>query len=533
MSSASHHTATTIPTLLAERVRQHPDKAFVVEGDFTLTYGDALKAARALGCWLMNEGCLAGDRVAIWAPNCQQWIVAALGAQLIGATIVTLNTRYKGNEAADILQRSGARFLFCIDHFLNVDYPEQLASHPLPDLAGTVTITLNSQSDAFADCLKQGHALLETSNNNRAALEDAISRVEPDTLSDILFTSGTTGKAKGVVTDHGQNLRAFSAFADILGLEADDRYLIINPFFHSFGYKAGWLATLIAGATAFPLAIFDVPQVMACVARYRINVMPGPPTLFQSILDHPDFDREKLVTLSKATTGAAVIPTQLIEAMWQTLGLDTVITAYGLSESCGLVTMCRRGDAAHTIAHSSGRAIPEVEVAIQSADGDMMAAGESGEIVVRGYNVMRGYFEDSEATEQAIDADGWLHTGDVGHLDDAGNLYITDRLKDMYICGGFNCYPAEIELQIAQHPAVAQAAVVGAPDKRLGEVGVGFLVPAHGEHPDRDELIAWCREHLANYKVPRHIFWVDSLPLNATGKVLKTELRERLGTLIE
>ena len=533
MPSASDLSAATIPTLLVERARRHPEKAFVVDGDVTLTYRDTLKAARALACWLMNAGCVSGDRVAIWAPNCQQWIVAALGAQLIGATIVTLNTRYKGSEAADILARSGARFLFSIDHFLDVDYPKQLTPYPLPDLAETVTMTLHSQTDAFADCLKQGHALLKASDTQRAALENAINGVQPDTLSDILFTSGTTGKAKGVVTDHGQNLRAFSAFADILGLEADDRYLIINPFFHSFGYKAGWLATLISGATAFPLAVFDVPEVMACVARYRINVMPGPPTLFQSILDHPDFDRETLGTLSKATTGAAVIPTQLIEAMWQTLGLDTVITAYGLSESCGLVTMCRRGDAAHTIAHSSGRAIPDVEVAIRSAEGDMMAAGESGEIVVRGYNVMRGYFEDPLATEQAIDAQGWLHTGDVGHLDDAGNLYITDRLKDMYICGGFNCYPAEIELQITQHPAVAQAAVVGAADKRLGEVGVGFLVPAQGEHPDRDELIAWCREHLANYKVPRHIFWVDSLPLNATGKVLKTELRERLRTLIE
>ena len=530
-SASTTPPAMTIPTLLMQRAAAHPDKAFIVDGDTTLSYGNTLERVRALGCWLVQQGCKPGDRVAIWAPNCQQWIVAALGAQMVGATVVTLNTRYKGSEAADILERSGARFLFAVDRFLDIDYPAQLAGFSLPDLAATVTITLHSQVDELATCLEQGRSLLQQAPP-LAAFEDAASGVSGNTVSDILFTSGTTGKAKGVITEHQQNLRAFTEFAAILGLEASDRYLIINPFFHSFGYKAGWLATLIAGATAYPLAVFDVAQVMASVSTHQINVMPGPPTLFQSIMDHPDFDPEKLATLAKATTGAAVIPTQLIEAMWQKLGIETVITAYGLSETCGLVTMCRRGDSAATIANTSGRPIADVEVCIRDPEGRSLAAGETGEITVRGYNVMRGYFENESATRETIDEQGWLHTGDVGHLDDAGNLYITDRLKDMYISGGFNCYPAEIEQQLLQHSAVAQAAIVGIDEARLGEVGVAFVVPTGSDHPSEAELYSWCRDQMANYKVPRHVFWRDSLPVNATGKVLKTELRQLAATLL-
>ena len=530
-SASTTPPAMTIPTLLMQRAAAHPDKAFIVDGETTLSYGNTLERVRALGCWLVQQGCKHGDRVAIWAPNCQQWIVAALGAQMVGATVVTLNTRYKGSEAADILERSGARFLFAVDRFLDIDYPAQLAGFSLPDLAVTVTITLHSQVDGLGTCLEQGRSLLQQAPA-LAAFEDAASGVSGNTVSDILFTSGTTGKAKGVITEHQQNLRAFTEFATILGLEASDRYLIINPFFHSFGYKAGWLATLIAGATAYPLAVFDVAQVMASVSTHQINVMPGPPTLFQSIMDHPDFDPEKLATLAKATTGAAVIPTQLIEAMWQKLGIETVITAYGLSETCGLVTMCRRGDSAATIANTSGRPIADVEVCIRDPEGRSLAAGETGEITVRGYNVMRGYFENESATRETIDEQGWLHTGDVGHLDEAGNLYITDRLKDMYISGGFNCYPAEIEQQLLQHSAVAQAAIVGIDEARLGEVGVAFVVPTGSDHPSEAELYSWCRDQMANYKVPRHVFWRDSLPVNATGKVLKTELRQLAATLL-
>ena len=276
------------------------------------------------------------------------------------------------------------------------------------------------------------------------------------------------------------------------------------------------------------MAVFDVPAVLKAISTHQISVMPGPPTLFQSILMHPDLDAFDISSLKKATTGAATIPTQLIVAMRETLGIDTVITAYGLSETCGLVTMCRPGDAPNIIAKTSGRAIPEVEVGIMRQDGTLAPPEETGEIVVRGFNVMQCYFNNEQATSETIDKDGWLHTGDIGSLDGAGNIRITDRLKDMFISGGFNCYPAEIENQLLNHNEVAQAAVVGMPDERMGEVSAAFVVRTPASQLLEADLIDWSRQNMANYKVPRRIIFTEMLPLNASGKVLKTELRAML-----
>jgi acyl-CoA synthetase (AMP-forming)/AMP-acid ligase II len=346
-------------------------------------------------------------------------------------------------------------------------------------------------------------------------------------LSDILFTSGTTGRPKGVVATHAQTVQVFTVWSDIVGLTTGDRYLIVNPFFHTFGYKAGIVACLITGATMVPEPVFDVPAVLERIAAESITMLPGPPTLYLSILNHPDRDAYDLSSLRLAVTGAAPVPVEMIERMRNELTFSTILTAYGLTESTGTVSMCRRGDDAETISASSGRAIPDVEVRIVDPDGDEVERGTSGEIVVRGYNVTAGYFEDPEATAKAIDADGWLHTGDVGTMDERGYIDITDRLKDMFIVGGFNAYPAEIENTLLGHPAIANCAVVGVPDERMGEVGHAYVVARDGASIDPDEVVAWSRERMANYKVPRAVHVVDDLPTNASGKVLKYELRER------
>jgi acyl-CoA synthetase (AMP-forming)/AMP-acid ligase II len=333
------------------------------------------------------------------------------------------------------------------------------------------------------------------------------------------------------MTTHSQTLRTFATWAEVVGLRAGDRYLIVNPFFHTFGYKAGILACLMAGATIVPEPVFDVDVVLHRIAEERITVLPGPPTIFQSILDHPHRDAVDLASLRLVVTGAAVVPVELVEGLWADLGIETVLTAYGLTEATGTVTMCRRGDSAEVISATSGRAIPDVEVRVVDADGAEAPVGEAGEIVVRGYNVMSGYLDDPEATAEAIDGDGWLHTGDVGRLDDAGNLAITDRLKDMYVSGGFNVYPAEVEAVLRRHPGVAQVAVVGVPDRRMGEVGLAVVVPAPGADAaaTATELAAFAGDRLANFKVPRRVEVLDALPTNASGKVLKRELRARFG----
>ena len=432
--------------------------------------------------------------------------------------------------------------LFTVQGFLGTDYPGLLdeaaaAGESVPDLErvvvlrtdaiddGVVATTAGTRAVGWADFLAEAE---------RCEAEVAAGRtasISPEDLSDLVFTSGTTGHPKGAMTTHGQSLRTFATWSEVVGLRAGDRYLIVNPFFHTFGYKAGILACLMAGATMVPEPVFDVDVVLQRVSDERISVLPGPPTIFQSILDHPKRDAYDLATLRLVVTGAAVVPVELVEALWSDLGIDTVLTAYGLTEATGTVTMCRRGDSAAVISATSGRAIPDVEVRVVDAEGDAVASGGAGEILVRGYNVMSGYFCDPDATAAAIDAADWLHTGDVGFLDGGGNLTITDRLKDMYVSGGFNVYPAEVEAVLRRHPGVGQVAVIGVPDHRMGEVGLAVVVPTAGADPSAlgDELPDLAREQLANFKVPRRVEVVDVLPTNASGKVLKRELRARFG----
>ncbi len=303
-----------------------------------------------------------------------------------------------------------------------------------------------------------------------------------------------------------------------MGCRHDDRYLVVNPFFHSFGYKIGIVVGLLTGATLYPVATFDVD---ADDAADRVasgsRCCPGAPTIYQSLLNAPGRAERDLSSLRLAVTGAAVVPVVLIERMREDLGIDHVVTAFGMTEAV-VVTMCREEDSAETVATTCGRAIPGMEIRI----------AENGELLVRGEHVMLGYLDDEAATAEAIDADGWLHTGDIGTLDAAGNLTITDRLKDMYICGGFNVYPAEVEQALARLDGVADVAVVGVPDDRMGEVGKAYVVVSTGstDVPTPDDVIAFAKERLANFKVPRHVELVDALPRNLSGKVLKTELRD-------
>ena len=513
----------TIPQLISTAAERYGQRVFLEEGELTLSFADFARHSRRLAAALIASGIQRGDRIAVWAPNIYEWVVAALGVQTIGAILVTLNTRYKGSEAAAILRRSRARLLFSIGNFLDTDYPAQLQQENTPELAETVVFRqTETKLCRWQDFLQRGDAIED------AVIDEHIACVKGSDTADILFTSGTTGSPKGVKTAQAQNLKAFTIFSDILGLQQHDRYLVINPFFHSFGYKAGILACLIRGVSLLPHAVFDAGAILKRIAADRISVLPGPPTLFQSLLAHPQLGEYDISSLRAATTGAAAIPVELIQQMQQTLGFERVITAYGLTESCGLVSMCRQSDSPETIARTSGRAIPDIELRCVDNNNRPVAVGAAGEIVVRGFNVMQGYFEDPQATVDTIDADGWLHTGDIGILDEQGNLRITDRLKDMFISGGFNCYPAEIENTLAGHPAIAMSAVIGVPDKRLGEVPAAFVVLKPQTQLTTDDLVNWCRNTMANYKVPQQVHFVEALPLNAAGKVLKTELRKQI-----
>ncbi|MFP8875359.1 MAG: FadD3 family acyl-CoA ligase [Myxococcota bacterium] len=519
---ASPSASGTIPRLVQDSATRFGDNIAMEDGGRVLSYAELGEEALRATSAFIAAGVEPGDRVGIWAQNCLEWVLAAIGLQSAGAVLVPLNTRFKGGEAAYILNKSRARLAFTVEEFLDTGYVAMLEAEELPHLESIVTLkgeTANTRS--WQDFLAGGEAV------DADQARERLTAVAPDDLSDILFTSGTTGKPKGVMCNHQQVLRGFEAWTEVIGLREGDRYLIVNPFFHAFGYKAGWLSCIMRGATMLPHPVFDVPEVLRRVSADRISTLPGPPALLQSILMHPDRGDYDLSHLRLCVTGAAAIPVELVRRMHDDLGFETVITGYGLTESSGIATMCRDGDDATTIATTSGRAIPDVEVLCVDEAGNEVPRGESGEVVVRGYNVMLGYFEDEAQTREAIDAEGWLHTGDIGVMDERGYLQITDRLKDMFIMGGFNCYPAEIEGLLFEHPQVAQVAVIGVPDERLGEVGMAFVVAEPGTQPKPDELIAWSREHMANYKVPRRVEVVDELPLNASGKVQKFILREK------
>jgi acyl-CoA synthetase (AMP-forming)/AMP-acid ligase II len=517
----SEQDALTIPAALDRAAREFPDVEAVVDGTVRVTYARLGEQVRRAARAFTASGVGRGDRIAVWAPNSLAWMVTALGAVTAGAVLVPLNTRYKGDEARWPLTKAKVRMLFVEDGFLGIDYPAMLGLDGagtipgLPDLETVVTFNGPQRPGvtSWEEWLEAGEGAPDPEP------------VAPDDVADILFTSGTTGLPKGVLCTHVQNVRTYLAWSGRTGVTAGDRYLIINPFFHTFGYKAGVLACLLRGATMVLQRVFDVAETLRLIEAERITVLPGPPTIYTSLLDAPDLSRRDLSSLRLAVTGAADVPVALVRRI-RTL-FPQVVTAYGLTESSGTVTACSVGDDDVTVATTSGRPIEDVEVRVADAEGRPVPTGQDGEILVRGYNVMLGYLDDPQATAETI-RDGWLVTGDRGRLDERGYLAITGRSKDMFTVGGFNVYPAEVESALVRHDAVSEAAVIGVPDERMGEVGRAYVRTRPGREVTAEELIAHCRERLANFKVPREVVFVDDFPRNAAGKVRKVDLRKEI-----
>ncbi|AGB24677.1 acyl-CoA synthetase (AMP-forming)/AMP-acid ligase II [Mycobacterium sp. JS623] len=474
----------TIPEMVLSAADRFGDAEAVVDGPLRLTFTEVVARIRCAAGAFADIGIEKGDRVAIWAPNCAEWIIAAFGLLTAGGVLVPVNTRFKPDEAADIIGRSGAKAVLVQKGFLGLDYTAP---------AGVPVIGLKSE---FLSGGSPFHR-----------------EVAGTDISDIIFTSGTTGRPKGARMNHRQTLRMYEEWATLADLREGDRYLMINPYFHTFGLKAGLITSFLRGATMLPVAAFDIDRVVELVEAERITMLPGPPTLYHSLLAVEA--KDKLATLRAGVTGAADIPVELVHRIHEELPFQTLMTGYGLTEA-GNVTLSRPGDSFEDVATTAGLPCEDVEVRV----------ADDGEVLVRGYGVMQGYLDDPVATAEAIDADGWLQTGDLGSFTDSGRLRIVGRKKDMFIVGGFNAYPAEIEGFLLEHPAVAQAAVIGVPDERMGQVGKAFIVRKDGKTAvSGDELMAWSRDRMAGFKVPRFVEFLDQLPLNATGKVMKDKLR--------
>lgn len=538
----SHEQPQTIPALVAYAAEHFTDREALVDGPVRLSFAELAEQVRRTSAALIASGVKHGDKVAIWAPNTARWVIAALAATSVGAAMVPLNSRYRGIEAHQILSRAEARVLFVAEGFLDTSYTRLLVegaaqlgytdeAHVVPGLpklktlvslpAGesgapvdTAVLPLSGWDDFLAAGLGADPALVA----ERAA------QVTAQDIADVIFTSGTTGRSKGVISAHRQSLGVSYAWADHAQITEEDRYLVVSPFSHTFGYKVGILVCLATGAAIYPMATFDLDETVRLLREEKISVIPGAPTIHQSILDHPNFPAAEETNWRLAVLGSAMVPDRLLERLRTEARVQQLTTAYGLSEAV-VVTMCRPGDSAHTVTSTAGRPTAGFEVRVVDTAGRNVPAGTAGEVLVHGENVMLGYLDDPEATAKAIDADGWLHTGDMGKLNEDGYLSIVDRIKDMFTVGGFNVYPAEVENTIGSLDGVSACAVLPQPDDRMGEVAHAVVEVLPGSQLTEQDVITHCRKWLANYKVPRSVEITAQLPRNAAGKILKRSIR--------
>ncbi len=507
--------AGTIPGVVERAAVRHAGRPALVGAGGTVTFDELLELVRSAAGALIEVGVGAGDRVALWAPNTPEWAMASLAVLCAGGSVVPVNTRYTAVEAGDLVTRAGCRVVLAEGDFGGRSLAREVAAMPGP----ITVVSLGAPTPGLASWADFAEA-----GSSSTALDHRMAALTPDDVSHVQYTSGTTGAPKGAMLRHGAMVETTARWAEVVGLTAGDCYPVVSPFSHIGGHKTGLLACLVAGATTVPVAAFDPPRFERIVAEHNVTVVQGPPTLFHELIERARQGSDALGTLRVGVTGAAVIPPTLVRDMLGVLGLRLVVTAYGLTETTGVCTMTRPGDPIDVVAETSGRPIEGVDVRIVDESGAPLPPGSRGEIAVRGIGLMAGYLDDPEATIATMRGE-WLATGDVGWMGEDGNLRIVDRLKDMVVVGGFNVYPAEIERVLLEHPSVSQAAVIGLPDARMGEVPGAFVVAAPGAQIDVESLVGYLGEQLAKFKVPRTVWVVDRLPLNAAGKVAKAELR--------
>ncbi|MGW3468399.1 AMP-binding protein [Saccharopolyspora sp. NPDC000995] len=519
--------------MLRATAEDRPDTAVCLDGDTQLTQHGLREFASKVARALIAHGVSKGDRVAVWAPNTWEWVVIAFGIWDVGAIIVPLSTRGKGIETTDLLRRTGSSFLFTAESFLgrsNVDMLRQAAGpaggerpfSALPDLRKVVLLGEHRTATGL-----QGWPdfLAAAEDIDPGSAEQIALAVQPGDPFEILCTSGTTGTPKGVVLDGTQIMRAYWDWAEVIGLRPGDRYPIVSPFAHGFGINAGLLVCVERGATMVPVPVFNPDTAFDLIEQQQVSVLAGPPSLFARMMSRPDFPQRDLSSLRVAVVGAATVPTDLVRAMQTQMGFEQVVNAYGLIEgSC--VSMTRAEDPPEVIAATTGSPMPGVEVRIVDDGEKPLPPGLRGEILIGGYGVMNGYWNAPELTEAAVTEDGFLRTGDIGVLDESGNLSIVDRKKEMFICNGFNAYPAEIENLLLHNESISQVAVIAMDDEVQGEVAWAYAVPAEGSDTDEQAVVAWAKRAMSNYKVPRRVVFMPELPTTANGKIDKAGLRK-------
>jgi acyl-CoA synthetase (AMP-forming)/AMP-acid ligase II len=522
---------------LTEAARPMPDgssrTAYIFRGR-EITFAEVDEAADRVAAGLLALGVGRGDRIGMIGPNQPEWLYTYFAAAKIGATIVALNVRYRDVELEYMLNQSETRALVCITDLAGFDYVGYLDSlRPrIPTVTDFIFIETDSTPAGAVEGFAGGHSyrgLLETVVDD-AALSTARGAVTPDDLIIIIYTSGTTGKPKGAAISHKSQLASARAQVQHAKMTHDDSMLVVLPLNHVGGITCAILSSVLAKAPGVLIPLPDPADVVKQAAAYRPTVYGGVPTLYTILFMNPEFLKLDMGGVRLAICGGSNAEPALLTKIQEVFPNATVMNLYGLSETSGAVVLSPWESDFETTVRSIGKPIGDFKVRVVDAEGRQLAAGEVGELCFSGDAVCRGYFRMPGETAETFGTDGWLHTGDMGSLDEQGYITLKGRKKEMYLQGGYNVYPVEVENLLTKHPKVLMAAGIGVPDPVLGEVGRYYIVPRPGTDPTEDELKAYCRQHLADYKVPRQIVFRESLPLTPVGKIMKLRLKEEFDT---
>ncbi len=532
----------TIGEALAATVARTPERDALVSRhqDIRWSYAEFGRRVDALAAGFLALGLSRGDRVGIWAPNCAEWALTQFATAKAGIILVTINPAYRLSEVEYTLNKVGVAALVCADRFKTSDYtamiealapeiatsmPGRLAAARLPALTTVIRIGGSARPGwyDFDDI-----SALASDESRAALLANAAELTAADPIN-IQFTSGTTGLPKGATLSH-RNILNNGYFTGLrMNLGPGDRLCIPVPLYHCFGMVLANLACIAHGATmVFPAAGFDPLSVLETVAAERCTALHGVPTMFIAELEHPRFAEFDLSSLRTGIMAGAPCPVEIMRRVIDKMHMREITIAYGMTETSPVSFQSTPDDPLERRVSTVGRVLPHLEVKIVDADGTVVPRGARGELCTRGYSVMLGYWDESEKTAEAIDAEGWMHSGDLATIDAAGYCNIVGRLKDMVIRGGENIYPREVEEFLFRHPKIEDVQVVGVPDAKFGEELCAWIRLRGGEEANAEEIIAFCRGQIAHYKVPRYIRFVGEFPMTVTGKIQKFAIREAM-----
>ncbi len=519
----------TLSQVLRDSATRFPQHNAIIEESSTLTYVELNRRVDELARGLLDLGVGKGEKIGLWMPNISEWVIVYFAAARIGGVIVPMNTRYKTHEVEYILGDSEATTLFMVDSFAGIDYIEMLsqARKTLPRLKNIVIVGDRAVDGSlrFDSLVRRGAAA-----SADPLLAEREASLDPLENVFILYTSGTTGNPKGAMLSHHNIAHNALQVTEVLHTTDEDVFLLPVPFFHCFGCVMGIAGAITWGAGIVPMQVFKPQAALELVEKHRVSVLYGVPTMFVLELEtyrkgKSNGDPYEIASLRTGIMAGAPCPVEVMRGTMDELGCNVSI-AYGLTEASPVITMTRFDDSISRRVETVGRALDGIEVKIADDDHSSVAVGEMGELACRGYNVMMGYYKLPDKTAEAIDAQGWLYSGDLATLDEEGYVKIVGRKKDMLITGGFNVYPAEIEEYLFTHPAVQNVSVIGVSDPVFGEVAAAYIIPKEGETIDPQQIVDFCVGEIANFKVPRYVTVVDALPMTQSGKIQKFRLRE-------